>query len=790
MKMNNDQYFDINTQEKQTDIKELIGKYLHFWPWFLASISLTVLGASLYMLYTEPVFNSSAKVKIIDNKETPEFSLDVNKLFSKSTINLENEIALFKSYRLLKQVVEKLNLNISYYQTKSFKTSRIYAPPFRLKSHVVNINTQYPLEFSVEILKNQYKITNKLSGKQLITESVWYDGTDEAFPFSIMPMNVNGIGASEDTSYNIQINNIENTTQELIESIEIGAEGKDSDILKLSINSANGQYGKAILNTLIDVYAQDGIIDKQEISKRTIAFADERFEYLMVELDSIERTKKEYKQHNNLSFIEADATVTIQERSYKEEALFNIETQLLLSNELKQSISNETDFKLLPANIGLSSETINQLVSEYNLLVLQYEKLKMSAGINNPTLKILKENIRDLKSNIDNSLQAYSIQLETTLKQNTKAQRSVNGLFETLPQKEKILRNIERQQNLKESLYLLLLQKREEASINLAVTVSNLKVIDYGITNYTPVSPKKAIIYLGAFVFGMLLPFCVLYLKFQLNTKILTSKDIEEIDPKIPVLVEVPIIPESEENVSISKSSQLAEAFRKLVHGVKLIMPKTTDNLGQIIFVSSAIKGEGKTMVSFNLANSFAQLNKKTILIGVDFRNPQLHRYINKTKNEKGLSNYLNDPSLDWSDFLFKVSTKPNNFDVLLGGEVPPNPTLLLASDRFKLLLSELKTSYDYIICDTAPTLLVSDTLTISEFADSMIYIIRSGFTDKNLVAYSSKLFQDQKTKNVGYVINDVSYNTSYGYGYNYGYGYGYGPTAKNKKWFSFKIKS
>ena len=302
----------------------------------------------------------------------------------------------------------------------------------------------------------------------------------------------------------------------------------------------------------------------------------------------------------------------------------------------------------------------------------------------------------------------------------------------------------------------------------MAQTMSNLKVIDYGITNPIPVSPKPKLLYLGAIIFGILVPFGVLYMKFKLDTKIYLRKDIEAINNKIPILVELPEHSEKKYKPLDIKNRWDGEAFRILAHGISHITPKSDDNTGKLIFVTSAIKGEGKTHVSFNLANTFSQLGKKVLLVGIDFRNPKLHYYINKSKNQKGLSDCLDRNNLQWTNLLFKH----NRLDVLLNGNVYTNPTLLLNGNRFRSVLDEMKLVYDYVIFDTPPTLLVSDTLTISKLADTILYIVRSGFTDKKLIDYSSKLFKQEDIDYVGYVINGVNYKKSYNYGYDYSYRY------------------
>ncbi|MEO8934177.1 MAG: polysaccharide biosynthesis tyrosine autokinase, partial [Xanthomarina sp.] len=547
------------------------------------------------------------------------------------------------------------------------------------------------------------------------------------------------------------------------------------------------QQAQDILNTLIEVYTEDGILDKQEISKRTIMFIDQRFEFLTTELDSIELAKGSFKQDNNLSIFEADAASVIQKRSVKDEQLFEMETQLLLADVLEKSISNAVDFQLLPANIGLNSGPINNLVSDFNTALLEYHKWKASAGDSNPRVKILKQTILDLNANINSSLKGYKSQLEQSLKQNKRAQNQAQASFQTLPNKEKILRSIERQQLLKENLYLLLLQKREEAAINMAVTAGNVKVIDYGITNPIPVAPKRKIIYLGALLLGVFIPVGILYVKFLTNTKIYTSKDLEAINPDTPILVEIPVIPNvKKEQPGGVKNSQTEEAFRTLGHNLNFILRTGSLDEGHVIAITSSVKGEGKTTVAFNLAQTYFQLKKNVLLVGADLRNPQLHPYINQSKDSAGLSNYLNDQEIRWEDLISNVATDSQRFDVLLSGEIPPMPSVLLSSKRFKDFLVEAKKHYDYVIVDTAPTLLVADTLTFINLVDFTLYVVRSGVTDKQLIDYSKKLIDQKKIPHMGYVINDMDYKGSYGYGYNYGYGYGYHADINPKAWYEF----
>jgi capsular exopolysaccharide synthesis family protein len=774
------EYFDSIEEENSIELKQVINKYLSYWPWFLVTIAIALFAVFAYLRYADVVYKSEAKVKLLVDKESSNFTLDVTKLFNKSNINLENEIALFKSVHLSEQVVKNLKLNVEYYYNSTVRSKQIYNAPF-VVSYSDNItNLKEALLYTIKVTPRGYNILDVLSGQKF--EIKGYRSTTKIphLPISIKPALGAIMAQSVDQSYNVILKPLNKTALELSDAFEIDAEGKDSDILSISLEGTNGPQSEAIINNLIHVFEADGITDKQEVSRRTINFVDDRFVYLRKELDSIESSKKEYKRNNNLSFIQEDAGSSILQKTAKEQASFDIESQLLLADLLKKSIESQKAFELLPADIGIQNPTINQLVADFNTAVLSYQKLQTSAGSNNPSIQLLVNTLVSLKNNIINSVKGFKQQLKTTLVQSESAQKAAEGSFSSIPEKEKVLRSIERQQNLKESLYLLLLQKREEASINLAVTVANTKIIDYAITDIYPVSPQRSKIVLIALFLAMVIPFTILFIIFKLDNKIYTATDVEKIAGNIPVLVELPSVKEDK----VSKVQNL-EAFRTLAHNTTFITPDTEDNKGKVIFVTSSIKGEGKTFVSYNLATAYSHLDKKVIVIGADFRNPQLHRNLDSvSKDTRGFSNYLHDSTIEWKDLLHTNEDNQFAFDIFLCGIIPPNPTLLLSNQRFEKFVNEVKAVYDIIIFDTPPTLLVSDTLMISKYADTSLFVLRSGFTEKNLIWYSKKLFKDKKVINMGYVLNDIDFSLSYGYGYNYGYGYGYGKEAAKKSWF------
>ncbi len=789
--MQND-FFEGYEEEERINYRELVGKYLRYWPWFVLSVVLAFTIAVLFLRYTDVIYKTEAKVKILSDENKSNISLDISKLLNASNVNLENEIALFKSYNLAEKVVQNLNLNVTYFTSGRVRAKQVFDTPFVVKYAFHSNQFVRDLDYSITITATGYALEDNVSGKTLTTKGFFLSHASSDFPIVIYPNAQSKNKLLQNVEYRIRITSVAKTAKELSAALEVEADGKESDIILLSIQHPDAKQAQKIINNLIRVFEEDGVKDNQLVSKRTIQFVDERFKYIRKELSEIENTKKNYKKENNLSFVEGDAASSIQLKSAKEQALFEVETQLLLAKMLKENLSTQQNFELLPANIGIQNANVNDLVDRFNTSVLELDKVRSSAGANNPAVQLGLKQLAEQRKNIINSVNSYYKQLQTTKSQSAIAERTAVGSFESLPEKERVLRDIDRQQNLKESLYLLLLQKREESSINLAITQPNTKIIDYAITDDIPVFPKKKIVFLAALLLGLLVPYGIIYLIILFDNKIYMATDVEKINKVVPILAELPTFMKGSEFEEKESLVQNLEAFRTLAHNAEFVTPYSESKLGKIFFVTSAIKGEGKTFVAYNLANAYAHLNKKILIVGCDLRNPQLHKHIEESrKSNKGLTNYLHDGTISWQELILKKQVDEYAFDVLLAGDIPPNPTLLLSSERFEKLINETKAIYDIIIFDTPPTLLVTDSLIISKYADTTIYVTRSGKTEKELIHYSTKLHLDKKITNMGYVVNDIHFKRSYGYGYgynynysyNYGYGYGYGRDVEKTSW-------
>ncbi|MDP5027521.1 MAG: polysaccharide biosynthesis tyrosine autokinase, partial [Flavobacterium sp.] len=516
---------------------------------------------------------------------------------------------------------------------------------------------------------------------------------------------------------------------------------------------------------------------------KTIDFVNARFEFLFKELDTIELNKANYKRDQKLSFLEGDAGTLLATKTGTISEYEQAKTQSLLSDIIIVALKEVKDNELLPTNIGLEEMKVNGLVEEYNKVVLEAQKVIANAGDNHPSVAKLITIQKNLKDNIKYSLKAYQNVLEIKIQSIDKIKAMQENQYAALPYQEKTIRSIERQQKIKETLYLLLLQKREEASINLAITNPSIKIVDEAIANTTPLSPKRSIAYLLAFFLGLLIPFAIIFVYYLFDTKIHRKETIESGLDDIPIVAEIPFIEEKSKIVQKNDRSVLSEAFRILVANLNFVIPFDLKN-SPVIFVASTVKGEGKTFVASNLALTIASLGKKVIIIGTDLRNPQLHKALRTNKKKLGLVNLLVNNETSLNDCIAHEIIKDIPLDIVYSGDIPPNPTEILANGRLEAVIEELKQLYDYVIVDTAPTLLVADSTIITKYADAILYLIKANYTDKQILPYINNLKKQNKIGNTSIVFNNIGQNEGYGkgyaysYHYNYGYGYGYGANA------------
>ncbi|NHN26160.1 polysaccharide biosynthesis tyrosine autokinase [Flavobacterium jejuense] len=778
---------NLHTTESQNqinfNIKEEIEKYLKHWKWFLLGLFLAILSAFLYLRYTIASYKAVATILVKDDRkgnmasELSAFS-DLG-LMSNIKSNVDNEIEVVKSRTLVESTIKELELNISYLTQGRVKWEELYK--------------KSPVKIILSESSAKYLSQNHFYRVEKATNSTFtiYDESDlklgvfkygEYFKigkekFMILVNKPEYVKIN----YNIgiQVNPIGQITESFKNRLSVATISKNTSVIELSIIDPVKEKAEDFLNALVENYNKDAIEDKKYISENTSKFIEQRLSIISDELQDVEKNKEVFKKTNKITDVVSEASLYLENASDFERMQVENSTQLRVVETMINYVNSSDTEELIPVNIITQDQGASGLISEYNQLVLQKNKLLKTAGSKNTLVQNLDNKINALKSSVSSSLNQVKSSL--LIKKNDLARQNaiLSGKISQIPSQERSSRDIDRKQNIKESLYLYLLQKREETAISLAVTAPNAKVIDAAKAAKSPVSPNRRMIYLGALLLGVLIPFGILYLIDLFDTKIKSRVDLER-NTTIPFLGEIPKLETGQLIIDSTSRTSTAEAIRIVRTNLEFLLTNVPEEEAKVIFLTSTYPKEGKTFISVNLASTIALSEKRVLLVGLDIRNPRLDEYLKL--ESRGVTNYLSSKE---SNGLQKYITKVegfSNLNVLPAGIIPPNPAELLMSKKVGDMFAELKKEFDYIIVDTAPVSLVTDTLLIAKYADAFIYVTRANFLDKRMLELPERLYNEKKLPNMSILINDTEIKTGYGYGY----GYGYGQTVEKKPWYSF----
>ena len=531
--------------------------------------------------------------------------------------------------------------------------------------------------------------------------------------------------------------------------------------------------------------------DKNEIAQKTAEFIDERIGIISKELGSTEANLESFKRDAGITDLTSEAQIALAGNAEYEKKSVENRTQISLVNDLRKYLRGN-EYEVLPSNVGLQDAALIGAIERYNEMLIERKRLLRTSTENNPAIVNLDTSIRAMKANVqatlEGTLQGLMITKESLDREASRYSRRISNA----PGQERAYVSIARQQEIKAGLYLMLLQKREENAIALAATANNAKIIDEAIADDIPVSPKRSMIYLIALVLGIGIPVGIIYLIDLTKFKIEGRADVEKLT-SVPVVGDIPLTDEkNDKNGSIAvfenKNNLMSETFRNIRTNLQFML----DNDQKVILVTSTVSGEGKSFVSSNLAISLSLLGKKVVIVGLDIRKPGLNKVFNLSSKEKGITQYLANPEMDLMS-LIQQSDVNKNLYILPGGTVPPNPTELLARDGLDKAIEILKKNFDYVILDTAPIGMVTDTLLIGRVADLSAYVCRTDYTHKAEYTLINELYHEKKLPNLCTIINGVDlkrrkygyyygygkYGKHYGYGKRYGYGYGYGQEKK-----------
>tara|TARA_R110001606_G_scaffold121576_1_gene253858 strand:+ start:32946 stop:35312 length:2367 start_codon:yes stop_codon:yes gene_type:complete len=784
--------------DKKEDIKNVISIYLKNWKWFVLCGLIALIIAYVNIRYTTPEYAVKSQIQIVQEKNAGnEMSVfqDLD-LFGGSSKQVEDEIEILGSRSNFIQVVKELGANVKIMALGNIINSEVYSnPPIKVNfiaadSTIYNADYSFFIEFSSG---NTFGFTED----ENVPSKIYSYGNGISTPIGnvVITPNLKDPKSLIGKRYQISISPVEKVAISFKTGVNISISTEFSNILDVSMTSAIPKKAKDVIDKLIEVYNRNAIEDKKRIADTTSDFINNRIQLISGTLTTVDKDAQELLTEKGMTGSGIEVGAAVQVSAGSRQNLENAKVQLQMVSGLKDYVSGEAGYDEMPV-VDVGSVALSQATVQYNSLVAERKRLLKSSNEQNPMIINLDEQLDGIKNTMQSSLNS----LERNVGMNVSTLQSqlgrIQGTIYSAPENQRELRNITRKQETTESLYLYLLQKREESQIAFASASPKSNIIDKAyVSSPTPVKPKKAITYLAALMLGLLLPFGVIYSKDLLDTKIHNKHSLEKFTKDIPILGELPRLNKKDSKIIINDDrSVLAEALRIIRANLDFLIKTkhaTDKNKNNVIYVTSSTPGEGKTFVSSNLSMILASTDKKVLLVGADIRNPKLYTFfsgdsVDKLKTpsrnkDAGLTEYLLDDSISVKDIIRPMLVHHNTIDVIYSGKIPPNPAELLMSSKVEELLAEVSDLYDYVIVDTAPMMVVSDTLLIAPYANHIIYVTRAGVTDETAVKFPLNLRDEGKLKGVSFVVNDVSLD-SLGYGGKYGYGYG-----KNaKKWWKF----
>lgn len=778
--------FQNKLQDESIHLREQLEKYLSYWPWFIVSILITFFISYLYLRYAQPLYQATTTILVKDDRkgaiqsELSAFN-DLGLMNVKS--NVDNEIEIIKSRSIVEASVKKLNFNVAFYTEARVKVIELYYnKPYDVL--FFDVSNSFYQTSKTYLIDNGKGTSFELKDAESKSIGVFKYGEVVNLPDAKMILTKKPV-ARQSFPIIMKISAVDQVVQSYKGRVSVSTMGKTTSVVAMSLVDPVPQKAADFLNTMVEIYNQDAIDDKNFISKSTQEFIDQRLKFITKELGDVEKEGESFLREHRLTNISTDAQSLVQNSISFEKELIQAETQVKVVNSLIEYLNDSPKDGIIPNNIvpamdNQNSNATANLINEYNSLVNQRNRNLNNGGTDkNLTVINLNNKIDDMRLSIKESLNRLAESLKIKRNDLRVQDNLINSKISNIPSQGREFKIIDRQQKIKEALYLYLLQKREEVGISLAVTAPNAKIIDPAIATKSPVSPNKRMIYIFALLAGLFIPFAFVFLRDFLDTKVKNRKDVEEI-VTIPFLGDIPSSESNDQIIEIESRSSSAEAVRMIRTNLDFILGNIPDDKCKTIFVTSSIPKEGKTFVSINLAATIALTSKKVLIIGMDIRNPKLNDYI--TLPTVGLTNYLAKNDQNINDYIVKID-KYDNLYALPSGVIAPNPVELLSSSKINELFTTLKKEYDYIIVDTPPVSLVTDTLLVAKNADAFVYVIRANYLDKRMLGFIEDLYQQKKLPNLSLILNDTDLKKSYGYAYGYGYGYGYGMEPEPKSW-------
>ena len=777
-------------EEQEIDLMDLSKMLLRHWLWYVIALGIMLIFGVYYLLSTPKQYERSASVLIKDPTDQSSKSIS-NAMaqfsdFSGMGSSVDNEILIFKSNTLLTEVVNRLNLHMSYRTRQGLRKVDLYGVnPFEVKMLDVPENQAVELDAVLHDDNKTIDVTGVLTwtAGNKVKLAGWTTQLGDTIATElgnvvIVPTNFKG---NDDFKYNtiaVRKNGVKNTVLGYAKDLQIALADKKATIINFSLKDESRQRAEDLINTLIDVYNEEAISDKNKEAMNTSSFINDRLIIIEQELSGVDTKIEQYKRSQKLTDITSEAGMYISETTYFNQQNLSLENQLNLAKYIKEYLTDPSNRgKLIPANTGVSDGNTERMIGEYNTMLMKRDRLLKNSSENNPVVMDLNAALFAMEQNIvrvmDNLIAGLNLQMNNIRDREQQTERRL----EAVPSQQKYVLTVARQQKIKEELYLFLLNKREENALRQAVTQSNARIVDSARGSDTPVAPRSMIILAGCVMLGLILPTGAILLMTFMDTKVRSKEDLANLT--VPLVGEIPSQitkkGEAEETVVVSETSRdaVSEAFRILRTNLTFMQRDVNKPL-QVITFTSLSPNSGKTFISTNLGMGLAITGKRVVLVDLDIRKCQLSERMG-LMNETGVTNYITGREQDVKNILYKSKYNDNLF-IVPSGPTPPNPAELLLSGRLDDLINELRKDFDYILIDNVPAGVVADATIVDRLVDATICVMRAGILNKRDVQIIEEYYRSGKFKNMSAVLNGLKKSKrtkGYGYGYDYGYGYG-----------------
>lgn len=746
-------------------MNQIVLRYLPYWPLFIIMVLLGVLCSYLYIRYTTPVYEATATILVKDERKGIDDAqiMESLNLFGGKKI-VENEIEIIRSRTLLREVAKNMKLYAPIYEEGRVNTVPVF------EKSPITVELREP--DSLIPVKKVYFTYNKVSklvtieGKEYPVDQ-WVNA-----PWGVMRFSLNPYyhAPEESKPLYFALVPVKMVVKYLDSQLSIGPTSKQSTVIVLKVKDPIPKRGELILNELVNAYNGANIRDKNLLAGRTLRFVEDRLHLVVSELDSVEANIQKYKTRNNVVDISAQGQLFLQSVGASDTKMSEIGVQLSVLKEVEDYVrSQKEDAGIVPSTLGINDPILGDLLTRLYDAQSQYERLKITAGENNPMAVSLREQINRIKPNILANIASQKRNLEASRSDLANTSSHYSSMLRTIPQKERELLEISRQQSIKNSIYTFLLQKREETALSYNSTVSDSRIIDEGEASNEPASPNKPFVYLFGFFGSLAAAIAVIAVREGLNRNILFRSEIES-STNVPVIGEVindnsnmPIV------ISPDKRNFVSEQFRQIRTSLTYL---GINSRRKKILVTSSISGEGKSFIAANLAVSLALTDKKVVLLELDLRKPKLSEIFGLKSASSGITNYfIGDKEAD--EIIKRTDINPNLF-LISAGPIPPNPSELILNGKIQELLAYLENAFDYIVIDTAPVSPVTDAYLLSQLCDATLYVVRHGHTPRVFLQMLDENNKIKELKNLAIIFNGVKSRGLKGYGYGYGYGMGY----------------